>query len=380
MRKFDDYPYVKNAISFIIAGLVLLMAYFTLQNFATVQAMTSRFMAVIAPFIYGVSIAFLLSPMVYWFEHRVLVIFKWKTRTKHVLSVILTLIAVTEIIVLFFAFVIPQVITSVANISGLLPSYITTLNGYLKPYMDAYLSGSTWINDLLSSSESLMSQALTLLQNYLPNILDFSVKVSQTIVNLMLALTLAVYLLLDEKAFSRQFKRFLYAVFGQRIGDEVVLHANLTSFMLHKFILGKALNSFIMAVLCYLAMLILNIEYPVFMSSLFGITNMIPFFGPFIGGAVGLIILLIENPTHALYFLIIIIVLQNIEGSVLGPIIIGDSMGLPGLWVMFAIIVGGGYFGILGMFLGVPVFAVIYLILKRFVDHRIQSRQLKVDE
>lgn len=107
---------------------------------------------------------------------------------------------------------------------------------------------------------------------------------------------------------------------------------------------------------------------------------MIPFFGPFIGGAVGVFILFLENPTHALWFLIIVLVLQNLEGSVLSPLLIGDTMGLPGVWVMFAILVGGGYFGILGMFLGVPVFAVIYLVVKQFVDHRLSDKQIELEE
>jgi len=380
MKKFEDFPYIKNAVSFIIAGIVLIAVYFLILNFQLVADQIDKLLSILTPFIYGLFIAFLLSPMVYWFEHRALVVFKWKTKTKHVISVVLTLVVTLEILVLFFSFIIPQLVTSISSISENLPQYIETFKRFGIPFIETYIPNVTWLTDILSSTESLLNSVLTLLQDYLPTILSYSMQFSRTVLNIFLAMTLAVYLLLDEIAFVRQFKRFSYALLGQHIGDEVVNVSTLLTYMVRKFILGKALNSFIMGILCYVAMLLLNLEYPVFMSALFGVTNMIPFFGPFIGGAIGAILLFLENPMHALWFILLVIALQNLEGSVLSPWLIGDSMGLPGLWVMFAILFGGGYFGIVGMFLGVPFFAVIYLLMKRFVDRRLESDQIKVNE
>lgn len=380
MKKFEDFPYIKNAVSFIIAGIVLIAVYFLILNFQLVADQIDKLLSILTPFIYGLFIAFLLSPMVYWFEHRALVVFKWKTKTKHVISVVLTLVVTLEILVLFFSFIIPQLVASISSISEHLPQYIETFKLFGIPFIETYIPNVTWLTDILSSTESLLNSVLTLLQDYLPTILSYSMQFSRTVLNIFLAMTLAVYLLLDEIAFVRQFKRFSYALLGQHIGDEVVNVSTLLTSMVRKFILGKALNSFIMGILCYVAMLLLNLEYPVFMSALFGVTNMIPFFGPFIGGAIGAILLFLENPMHALWFILLVIALQNLEGSVLSPWLIGDSMGLPGLWVMFAILFGGGYFGIVGMFLGVPFFAVIYLLMKRFVDRRLESDQIKVNE
>ena len=376
MNKLNDNPYVKNALSFIIAGIVLIGVYFTVQNLQWVHDTLAKFLSIVEPFIYAIALAFLISPLVYWFEHRALGAFKWKTKFKHVVAVVLSFVVMIEVIILFFAFIIPQLVISVSNISEHFPSYIQSFNVYVIPYIREYLSDTTWLTDLLNSSTDIVSQGLSLLQQYLPNVLDISLKVSRTILNLTLAIVLALYLLFDEAMFIRQFKRFMTAFFGTKISDGFVNIANLTSFMIHKFILGKALNSVIMGVICYITMLLLGIDYPVFMSTLFGVTNMIPFFGPFIGGAIGVFILFLENPTHALWFLAIVLVLQNLEGSVLSPLLIGDTMGLPGVWVMFAIIVGGGYFGILGMFLGVPVFAVIYLVIKRVVDDRLKAKEI----
>lgn len=380
MKKFEDFPYVKNALSFIIAGIVLIAVYFLILNFSVVSAQIDKLLGILTPFIYGLFIAFLLSPMVYWFEHRALLIFKWKAKTKHIISVILTLVVTIEVLVLFFSFIIPQLVTSISSISEHLPQYIETFKLFGIPWIETYIPDVTWLTDILSSTESILTSLLTLLQDYLPTILSFSMQFSKTVLNIFLAMTLAVYLLLDEEAFVRQFKRFSYATLGQHIGDEVVNVSTLLTYMVRKFILGKALNSFIMGIICYVSMLLLNLEYPVFMSAMFGVTNMIPFFGPFIGAAIGAVILILENPMHALWFILLAIALQNLEGSVLSPWLIGDSMGLPGLWVMFAILFGGGYFGIVGMFLGVPFFAVIYLLMKRFVDRRIEDNQIKVNE
>jgi len=146
--------------------------------------------------------------------------------------------------------------------------------------------------------------------------------------------------------------------------------------MMHRFILGKALDSLIIGVICYIGMLLLKLEYPVLISVVIGMTNMIPVFGPFIGAVPGALILLIVSPIQALWFILFIIVLQQFDGNYLGPRILGDSMGLPSLWIMFAIIVGGGYFGLVGMFMGVPIFAVIYLVFKRLVNNRIRMKEI----
>lgn len=378
MKKFDDIPFIKNALTYIFAGIVLLVVYFVIQNLDIVLAQFSKFFDILTPLIYGVVIAFLLSPLVAWFEKKALNILKTKPGIKHIIAVVLTLIVTIEVLILFFSFIIPQLIASLSMISERMPYYVQELRKWLIPLLDQYNIQNSWLDAIMNSSEDLLGKLTELLQTYLPDILDYSLQFTKTVFNLILSLTLAVYLLLDEKAFVLQSKKFIYAMGGQKIGDEVVSFIDLTSFMLHKFILGKALNSLILGVLCYLAMLVIGLEYPVLMSSLIGVTNMIPFFGPFIGGAFGAMILVLENPIHAVWFIILASVLQQIEGSILSPWIIGDSMGLPGLWVMVAIIVGGGYFGIVGMFLGVPFFAVLYLLSKRYIDKKIEKDQLDI--
>lgn len=170
----------------------------------------------------------------------------------------------------------------------------------------------------------------------------------------------------------------MYVLVGQKSGDYLVDLSRLSSNMVHRFILGKMLDSLIIGLICYIGMLILGLSYPVLLSVIIGVTNMIPVFGPFIGAIPGALILILVDPFQALWFVLFIIVLQQFDGNYLGPRILGDSIGLPSLWIMFAIIVGGGYFGVIGIFLGVSIFAVIYIVSKKIVANKLERESIKI--
>lgn len=373
MNPFKDDQERKRLSTYVLSGFFIIALYFGFQRISLVLETIGQFFSIISPFIYGIFFAFMLYPMVAWFKDRALSAFKFKDKTKHIIAISMSMVVVLEVIVLFFAVLIPQFISSLITLSLHFPSYFDTFNAYILPYVQPYLSDVNWILDLLDSSSDLLNQLISILQNYIPNILDFSLKLSQGILNAMLSVVIALYILLDVDNLTRQVQRFFEAYFGVKFKEQVLSVSALTSFMIHRFILGKALNSVIMGIFLYIAMLFAKMDYAIFLSVIFGVTNMVPFFGPFIGGAIGVVILFLTNPTHALYFLVFVLVLQNLEGSLLSPILIGDSMGLPGIWIFFAIIVGGGYFGILGMFLGIPIFAVIYLLVDKDIEARLSD-------
>lgn len=375
MKNWKEMPVIKNALSIIFAGIVLIAIYFTFLNFDSFKSIIATFFNIIAPFVYGSFMAFLISPLVHWFEFRALSILKMRQKTKHIISVIMTLVVVIEVIVLFVSVLLPQFVGSIANISNNLPDYSETFNKFLAPLLEDYFPDQTVILSLLNSSSDLVQRVVGLLQEYVPDIVNYSISISKSIFNAILSIVIAIYILVDEEGFTHQLQRFVNAYFGSKIGDDINSLLNLTSFMLHRFILGKAFNSIILGIGMYITMLIIDIPYPIFLSTIFGVTNMIPFFGPFIGGAFGVIILLLQDPYQALWFLAAVLIFQQIEGSILSPVILGDSIGLPGIWVFFAIIVGGGYFGVAGMFLGVPIFAVIYLLIQRSMDIRLAENE-----
>jgi predicted PurR-regulated permease PerM len=378
VKKWLDSNHFSLIASITLAGLLIVSIYFIILNIDVLFKLLSDLGSVLTPFMYGLIFAFLMGPIVTFVEQKALVSFKWKKSTKRIVSVVLTLLITIEIIVLFFSFIIPQLITSLSSISEKLPQYIIVVEDLLGDWLIRYRVENDWVNLVLDSSEDLLVNFLTTIQSYIPLILDYSWQFTKMVFNLLLGIAIAMYVLIDKERFSLQAKKVLYVLAGQKSGDYLVDLSRLSSNMVHRFILGKMLDSLIIGFICYIGMLILGLSYPVLLSVIIGVTNMIPVFGPFIGAIPGTLILILVDPFQALWFVLFIIVLQQFDGNYLGPRILGDSMGLPSLWIMFAIIVGGGYFGVIGMFLGVPIFAVIYIVSKKLVANKLERESIKI--
>ena len=378
MKKWLDSSHLSLILSITLAGLFIVAIYFAILNINVFIELINNLGSVLTPFMYGLILAFLMSPIVSFFEMKAFASFKWKKSTKRILSVLLSLLITFEIIVLFFSFIIPQLIISLSSISEKLPEYIVIVEDLLGEWLVSYRLDNEWVNLLLDSSEDLLVTFLKTIQGYLPLILDYSWQFTKMIFNLLLGIAIAMYVLIDRERFSLQAKKLIYFISNQKTGDYLIDLSRLSSSMVHRFILGKMLDSFIIGVICYVGMLVLGLSYPLLLSVIIGVTNMIPVFGPFIGAIPGALILLLVDPFQALWFILFIILLQQFDGNFLGPRILGDSMGLPSLWIMFAIIVGGGYFGVVGMFLGVPIFAVIYIISKKIISNKLEKDSIQI--
>ena len=378
MKKWLDSSHLSLILSITLAGLFIVAIYFAILNIHVFVGLLKDLGNILTPFMYGLILAFLMSPIVSFFEVKAFASFKWKKSTKRVISVLLSLLITFEIIVLFFSFIIPQLIISLSSISEKLPEYIVIVEDLIGEWLVAYRIDNDWINLLLDSSEDLLVTFLKTIQGYLPLLLDYSWQFTKLVFNLLLGIAIAMYVLFDRERFSLQAKKVIYFISNQKTGDYFVDLSRLYSNMVHRFILGKMLDSFIIGLICYIGMLVLGLSYPLLLSVIIGVTNMIPVFGPFIGAVPGALILLLVDPFQALWFILFIILLQQFDGNFLGPRILGDSMGLPSLWIMFAIIVGGGYFGVVGMFLGVPLFAVIYIVSKKIISNKLEKDSIQI--
>ena len=195
---------------------------------------------------------------------------------------------------------------------------------------------------------------------------------------LFVGLITAFYLLMDKERFCNQSKKICYATMRRETCESLIYWTRHASHIFAGFISGKILDSIIIGVLCYLGMLLFKMEYALLISVIVGVTNIIPFFGPFIGAVPSILILLIVNPYSALWFAVFILVLQQLDGNVIGPLILGDYVGISPLWIMISIVIGGGLFGFVGMLLSVPVFALIYAIIKALLENRLKKRGLPV--
>ena len=234
------------------------------------------------------------------------------------------------------------------------------------------------INNLFQTSEDYILSIVSTITTYIPIAINYSYAIISNIFNILISLIITVYMLYDRERFISQIKRVTYALFSKKSADFLCKVTNLTSRMFNQFIFGKALDSFIIGIVCLICTSLLRLPYAPLFSFIIGITNMIPVFGPFIGAIPCALILLIIDYFKAFEFVIFIIILQQIDGNIIGPRILGDSLGLPSLWVMFAIIVGGGCFGIFGMFVGVPIFSVIYLLIKEKVAKVLKEKSLEI--
>ena len=206
----------------------------------------------------------------------------------------------------------------------------------------------------------------------------YSVIFAKGVMNFLIGMIIALYILLDEPKLKRQTKKVLYALLPKKTTEKIIKISRLTINTFNSFVAGKAVDSLIIGILCYIILSFMNMPYTPLISVLVGVTNMIPVFGPFLGAVPSILILLLVDPFRALEFAIFILILQQVDGNIIGPRILGGAVGLPTLYVMFAIIIGGALFGIFGMFIGVPVFSVIFVLVRDFIHQQLEKKKITV--
>lgn len=406
MKRNDRHPYLCTGITAFAVIAASLCLFFTLFHFREVACFLDELGAILRPIFLGAVIAFLLLPI-----HRTILRFllsmtseKRQKNTKDVaflnlVAIVCSLLLAIFLIYLLLAMVIPQVYQSVVGLVNSIPTYIEVVQGWLQTFfednpdiqasvMSIYNSAASsleqWLNsDILPNLESATTTLEWLRKDIVPNLTGVVAGVSGVLVgflvlvkDLLIALIVSVYLLARKDIFAAQGKKILYSMFPTKCADLIVGEARNAYRIMSGFINGKLLDSLIIGILCFFCCSLLKFPYVALISVVIGVTNIIPFFGPFIGAIpCGLLIFLV-NPLQAVYFAIFILVLQQFDGNILGPKILGDSTGLASFWVLFSILLFGGLFGFAGMVLGVPVFAMIYSVISRMVAYGLRSRNL----
>lgn len=372
-------PETQNRIrEYTISGVIIAIACFALMHVQEIINFLLLIWKALAPFIWGFCIAFILSPLSRMCEERWIVNWKVSPKLKRVISVAVALILFVLIITLFFVILIPQLINSFNSLISSMDGYISTLEQFLQRF-GQYQE----LDDILISVYEMVKENLvgwvSGSNGIVTKVLSYSVNVVRGVLNFFIGIIIAIYLLLDKERWKKQFKKLTYSVMSVEHAENFFHVLRLTGKMLDSFIFGKALDSLIIGIATAVCCALMKIPYVPLIAFIVGITNMIPVFGPFIGAVPCAFILLIISPAKALEFIIFILVLQQIDGNILGPYILGDSMGLPPVWIMFAIIVGGAIWGVLGMFLGVPIFSVFYILIKDQVTRKLKEKRIRVD-
>lgn len=338
----------------------------------TVKGFTN-IVTVLSPFLYSFLIAYFLNPLMVFIEKtffRKITKFKYK-RT---LSIISTYTVVFGLIFLLMSFVIPQLVDSIQEIGKLPAEYIPLIQEALEkgsmniPNTDYYIDLSLVSEYFSDNISSTLSSASNILSSFGPKILVYVTGFASGLFNIVLGCIIAIYLLASKEAALLSARRIVLAIFSPKHAINVINLSKESNFIFINFIIGKLIDSLIIGILCFIGLLFFKFPYPLLLSVVVGVTNVIPFFGPFIGGFVGFALLLFINPIQALWYMLFILFLQQLDGNVIGPKILGDSTGLSSFWVIFAILIFGKIFGVPGMFLGVPIVAVIKNIFKREID------------
>lgn len=380
MRKIKIEEGTKqNIIALTLSGIILISFFLIVDNMHVLGVWFSKATSITVSFIFGFFIAFVLSPICTFIENKILIKLKLKKRTSRVIS---SLIAMTLAIFVLTAFVVislPQLTESVIKLMNLLPSYLNTAEKISEQLLMQLNIDQTLADLLAGYSDELFSRVINIASQYLPEILNFSIRFGSTILKVIIGLAIALYIMIDKERFARQFTKISYAFFSKDNAEKLIDFSRVSANVFNRFIIGKALDSLIIGLLTYIGLMILRMPFALLLSVIIGVTNMIPVFGPFIGAVPGVFILFIVDPILVVWFVLFVLLIQQIDGNIIGPAILGDSLGLPTLWIMFAIIVGGGFYGVLGMFFGVPVFAVIYFYIKKSTEKRLAKKEISVE-
>lgn len=331
---------------------------------------------ILKPFLYGVVFAYLLAPLCNKIEEKLFQIFpKAKTKARRFIcfiAIVISLCVAIAVIWLIIMMIIPQVWDSVMKIIQMVPQKLIVVNNWIEHMLENQPELQAYFEEFSSQAESNIDSLLNVdtIQKVQSIINSLSVQlfgVLGVVKNIFLGLLISAYLLGSRKLFGAQAGLILHGVFSDKWAKIIEKEIRYTDKMFNGFLVGKIIDSAIIGLLCFAGTSIMGFEAPAFISVIIGITNIIPFFGPFIGAIPCGLLLLLENPMHCLYFIIFIFVLQQLDGNVIGPKILGNTTGVSSFWVLFAILLFGGMWGVVGMVIGVPLFAVIYDIIRKLV-------------
>lgn len=363
---------------------VAALAIYGIMNLASIKAGIGNFLGIISTFIAAFFVAFIMNPLVRALEERFFGnVCKIKTPKKRlILAILFSYLIVIGIITVGLVYVIPQITNSAVELANRLsnPNLYSGLTDYFQNIEDNYPGidfefVEAKLGELLPK---IISYATDFVKNVLPMLLDVSISIARTTLNVFLTIAISIYMLYDKRMLTKHSARVVYALIPKKKADKLLEILKECSSIFTSFVVGKSIDSLIIGIICFVVMSIMGLPYAVLLSVIVGITNMIPYFGPFIGAVPGIVLYLCISPLDAIAFALMILVLQQFDGWILGPKILGDSTGLTPLWVIFGITVGGAYWGVIGMFLGVPIVAVLAYLANLFVTSRLKKKKLDI--
>ncbi len=385
-----DKKYLYWGITAFLTICASILFYYFLFHGTNIKTAFSGLINVLMPFLDGLILAYLLTPVMNTFEKKLfyplysrfeITIGNKEKKRIRTFSIILTMLLFICALYGFFSMVIPQIIKSIQSIVLQFPVYINNLELWIEQTLanntKVEIFVTDWITKYSGEVEDWLNQKVMPQVNVVIKEISLSViGVAKFLWNFILGFIISIYVLGSKELFAGQSKKIVYAMLNEENANNFIQDVRFVDRTFGGFIIGKIIDSIIIGILCFFGMALLQFPYPALISVIVGITNVIPFFGPYLGAIPSAILILMVNPAQTIYFLIFILVLQQLDGNVIGPKILGNSTGLSSFWVIFSITIFGGFFGILGMAVGVPTFAVIYAALKRYINKLLTRKKL----
>ncbi len=390
--KFDKKYFYWGLTAFLVIVASILF-YYILFHRSTLSSGIRTFIGIAMPIIDGFVLAYLMTPILNKIEKSIIKPLYEKAkvpmsakdkRRMRGFSILVTIILILVICYEFFGLIIPEVIRSIQSIIFQFPIYINNLSNWALGLIKNNPDLEETVNGLITQYSPKLLEYLN--TNLLPHINELVKTLSLSVIsifkavwNFVIGFIISIYILGSKEKFAGQAKKIAYALFDRKTANEVVSNFRFIHSTFIGFIGGKIVDSIIIGIICFVCTSIIGTPYAILVSVIIGVTNIIPFFGPWIGGIPSALLVLMVDPMHALYFTILILIIQQFDGNILGPKILGDSTGLSGFWVIFAITIFGGLFGVLGMVVGVPIFAVFYAGVKATVNRMLRKKDLPTD-
>ena len=389
--------YMKWGLTAFLTVCAVLVFYDTFYMGGTLQRFVNKLFSVLAPVLYGCVIAYLLTPVMSWIERTLLRVWRKLFPHKHLkngagilrfVSILLAEAVAILLVYLLMSVLIPQLVDSVTMLINNAEAYYYKVYNWADGLLDSENEVAVWVADFVTKY---FSDGVTLLKDH---ILPWAQAALGTLtggiwsgiwsvvsfaLDLIVGIIVSIYLMtMKEKSLARCCKA-VYALFDEKKANAVIRGTRQVDRIFSGFVRGKLLDSLIIGALCFIGGSILKLPYTPLVSVVVGVTNVIPFFGPFLGAIPSAFLILLVSPKQCLIFVIFIVVLQQFDGNILGPKILGDATGISSFWVIVAILVGGGFGGVLGMFLGVPIFACVQELVKYLLDRRLRRRDMPTE-
>lgn len=363
-------------ITFIIAGAILLN--WALQNMSPIGGFLGYIMNIITPFIVGFCIAFILNAPMRAIEGK-LSSLRHPT-LRRLVSLLLTIVIMISVIMMVMLIIIPELVKTIETLIDKLPGFVDRATLLGEKISSELPNLEVWLSNLDLDWNEIGKNALNTLKGGATSILNSTVSIASLIFsgiyNFLIGFVFAIYILFEKENLMRQLKKLLYAYLPEKKADRTVEISSLVNRTFNKFLTGQCTEAVILGLMFLITMNILKFPYALVISVLISITALIPLFGAFIACFIGVFLILVTDPIKAIWFLVMFLVLQQVEGNVIYPRVVGNSLGLPGLWVLVAVLIGGSTMGVTGMLISVPLCSVLYVLLRETVSKRLFEKHV----